>query len=632
MINNLFDLKQRHSLYIILASLICFSLLGFIIYRKSSDMMIEQSKANAMGLSVIAANEIDGDVFATIRSENDPAYFDVLASITKYTDYNMLQYIYTMRLEDDVLTFVVDADPVSPAACGEEYQMLDDMRDAFEGRVSCDKTLTKDKWGSVFSAYAPIFNSNNEVVGIVGCDITTADIMARLHRLKIMIISFITVFAMLSLVLLIMISRDMMHRDPITEIANDDRIKYVAAKLKKKNKLKDYTGMLVNIKDFRYINQQMGFNRGDEFLKEYATYLSHLTERGEYVARTGNDNFLFLVKKGREESILKRISPLELKLENVKEYQTIRIYSRCGIYSIEENDNLSSVMNACTLAVNSTRKVESEDFAWYENTMTEQLVAEKKVLENFKEAVKNGEFKVYYQPKVNIDEKRLCGAEALVRWIRDGKMISPGEFIPVLEKEGKIIELDMYVFEQVCSDIKKWTDEGLQPVRDSSNFSKLHLKNPRLSEDVLEIINKYEVDSKYVEVELTESSGYLDFNSLEKFVEDMDKAGVYTSIDDFGTGYSSLSMLKDINVNVVKIDKSFFDRLDDGGRQSENLVGNVIHMIKDLDRIVICEGVETEKQIEFLKGTDCNIVQGFLFDRPLPREEFEERLRSPEYI
>lgn len=629
---NLFRLKQRHSLYIILASLLCFALLGVIIYRNVSNMMIEQSKSNAMGLSVIAANEIDGDVFDTIRSEKDPAYFDVLESLTKYTDYHMLQYIYTMRLEDDVLTFVVDADPKDPAACGEEYEWLEDMRDAFEGRVCCDKTLTRDKWGSFFSAYAPIFNSDNEVVGIVGCDIMTSDIATRLKALRNMIITLITIFALLCLIMLILITRDMLHKDHLTEIANDDRIKQVAARLKKRKRLKEYTGMLVNIKDFRYINQQIGFNKGDDLLREYAGYLDSLIERGEYVARTGNDNFLMLVKSGRENEVLEKLSPLELTLYLGEETQKLRIYSRCGMYSIGEDENLSAVMNACTLAVNSTRDIEAEDYAWYEESMTKKLVEEKRVLENYKDAIKNGEFHVFYQPKVNIDSKQLCGAEALVRWIKDGKMISPGEFIPVLEHEGKIIELDMFVFEQVCKDIRKWEDEGLKPVRISSNFSKLHLKNPNLSEDVLEIVNKYNINTDYVEIELTESSGYSDFESLDRFVKDMDDAGIYTSIDDFGTGYSSLSMLKDIDVNVVKIDKSFFDKLEDGGRNSENLVGNVIHMIKDLDRIVICEGVETEKQVEFLKNTDCNIVQGFLFDKPLPREEFEKRLKKPEYV
>lgn len=626
-----FRLKQRHSLYIVIVSLLSFVLLGTVIYQKVGDMMIDQSKNNAMGLSVIAANEIDGDVFETIRSNEDDAYYEVLESITKYTDYHMLQYIYTMRLEDDVLTFVVDADPEEPAYCGEEYNWLPDMEQAFQGQVCCDQSLTKDRWGSFFSAYAPIFNSDHEVVGIVGCDIMTADITERLNELRTVIISLITVFALLCLMALILITRDMMQKDYLTEIANDGKIKNVASKLKKRNRLQDYTGMLTNIKDFKYINQKIGFNRGDELLREYAHYLKQLTIRGEYVARTGNDNFLMLIKKGREEEVLKVLSPLELTLYEQDGKNVIRIFSRCGIYPIKESDNLSSVMNYCTLAVNTTRNADTEDYVRYSDSMSITMLEEKEIINSYKQAIKNGEFQVYYQPKVDIVNNRLCGAEALVRWIKDGKTISPGQFIPVLEKEGKIIELDFFVFEQVCKDIRKWLEEGIVPVRISSNFSKMHLKNLALSEQVLDIVNRYNISTNYVEIELTESSGYSDYNSMKKFVSDMDRAGIYTSIDDFGTGYSSLSLLKDINVNVVKIDKSFFGNMDDDKLNGATLVENVIRMIKDLDRIVICEGVETEKQVEFLKGTECNIVQGFLFDRPLSREQFEERLKSPEY-
>lgn len=626
-----FRMKQRHSLYIMLVSLLSFSLLGVIIYKSVGEMFISHSRTNAMGLAVIAANEIDGDKFETIRSKDNDEFYEVYELLDKYKDFNMLQYIYTMRMEDDVLTFVVDADPDDPAGCGEEYNLLEDMIPAFHGQVCCDKKLTKDKWGKFFSAYAPIFNSDHEVVGIVGCDITTADITRRLAILRNVIVFLISVFAALCLLMLILISRDMVNTDSLTEIANDNKIKNIAARLKRKNKLKDYTGMLVNIKDFKYINQKIGFNGGDELLREYAGQLKKMTRQGEFVARTGNDNFLMLIKKGREDEVLKKLSPMDINMSAYAGLEDFKIYSRCGMYSVGEDDVLSSVMNYCTLAVNSTRKAENDDYVWYEDFMIKQLLEDKNIVAKYKEALKNGEFQVYYQPKVNIDTRTLCGAEALVRWVKEGTIISPARFIPVLEREGKIIDLDFYVFEQVCKDIRRWMDEGIKPVRISSNFSKLHLKNEHLSEDVLAIVRRYDIDTAYIEIELTESSGYSDFDALQKFVRDMNEVGIYTSIDDFGTGYSSLSMLKDIDVNVVKIDKSFFDNMEDEKQHGTNLVGNVIRMIKDLDRIVICEGVETEKQVMFLKGTECNIVQGYLFDKPLPCYNFEERLKTPVY-
>ena len=186
-------------------------------------------------------------------------------------------------------------------------------------------------------------------------------------------------------------------------------------------------------------------------------------------------------------------------------------------------------------------------------------------------------------------------------------------------------------FEQVCKDLKSWMDEGYEIVKVSSNFSKLHLKNPYFAEDLVDIVKKYQIDTKYIEVELTESSGYYDLKALEDFVGKMNAVNISTSIDDFGTGYSSLSLLKDLDFNVVKMDKSFFRDLESGDRVNEKMVENVIRMVQDLDRDIISEGIETEKQAMFLKKLQAPIVQGFLYDRPLPHSEFEKRLKEPRY-
>ena len=172
---------------------------------------------------------------------------------------------------------------------------------------------------------------------------------------------------------------------------------------------------------------------------------------------------------------------------------------------------------------------------------------------------------------------------------------------------------------------------GIPLVKISSNFSKLHLKNNDFSSRILALLLRYDVDPKLVEIELTESSGYQDFEALTKFVDCMNAANVSTSIDDFGTGYSSLSMLRDLNVDVIKLDRSFFRNVDSEDTADKKMVENVIHMIQDLDREIICEGIETKQQAEFLKQVQSPIVQGFLFDKPLDREAFEKRMKKPVY-
>lgn len=264
--------------------------------------------------------------------------------------------------------------------------------------------------------------------------------------------------------------------------------------------------------------------------------------------------------------------------------------------------------------------------------MVKQIMMEKEITTIFPKALRDMEFKVFYQPKVNLEDNRICGAEALVRWLKDGAIIPPNEFIPVLEREGKICSIDFYVLECVCKNIREWLDKGIEVVRISVNFSKLNLYNRHLTEEILSIMNKYGVENKYIEIELTEMSGYEDYEALCVFVDNMKKCGIKTSIDDFGTGYSSFNLIKDLNTDIIKLDRSFLINIDKGNRQhsrtDEIVIKNIVNMVNELDMEVIAEGVENVEQAEFLKKINCLKVQGFLFDKPLPIEEFEEVLCS----
>lgn len=174
--------------------------------------------------------------------------------------------------------------------------------------------------------------------------------------------------------------------------------------------------------------------------------------------------------------------------------------------------------------------------------------------------------------------------------------------------------------------MRDWKAKGIEPVRISVNFSKVHLQNPHLAEEILAVLQKYEIPPKYIEVELTEMSGYESYETLLNFVRAMRANGVSTSIDDFGTGYSSLNLLKDLNVDIIKLDKSFLSSLENHRKNDVIVIKNIIKMVNELDMEVIAEGVETVKQAEFLRGMHCCMAQGFLFDRPLPHDDFEKRL------
>lgn len=389
-----------------------------------------------------------------------------------------------------------------------------------------------------------------------------------------------------------------------------------------------YHAAFTNIRNFRYLNQKVGARQGDDILIRYAAEIKRFLQPDELLVRLGGDNFVIFVRKERMESLLELMRGMEVSCQFHGEILNFRLESRLGCYSIQSEDTLSNVLNRITSALSYARKITHSDVVWFEPFMLEDENRDKQVQFDFPRAVQEREFVVYYQPKVSLENNELCGSEALVRWMRDGKLVPPLEFIPALEKGGNICQLDFYVFETVCQDMKRWITAGIEPVKVSVNFSKLHLKDDHFAEKIVAILEQYQVDSSFLEVELTESASYEDYERLENFISHMKNSGVAVSIDDFGTGYSSLSLLKDLKVDIIKLDKSFLDSLEENNRSDEIVIKNIVHMVNELDMKLIAEGVETRLQADFLRNVHCSMAQGYLFDRPMPEPEFEERLRN----
>lgn len=443
----------------------------------------------------------------------------------------------------------------------------------------------------------------------------------------IILIIILVVISMICHMISERIADEMVNKDAVTGISNYEH--FIEYGEKKAKSLSDFSVLNLDIKGFQYYNQQLGTGIGDLILKEYAKYIGQFFGKNELAARINGDNFIALIKKDRVSSFLEYIENIIFELDINDEYQKITICSRCGIYPVESGVSISAAAGNSAAALKMAKDAASSDHVWYTPEMSENAVAASETIAHFRKALKDREFVVYYQPKVDMRTKKLCGSEALVRWISKGNIIPPFRFIPVLERDGSITELDFYVFENVCRDISEWIIKGISPVRTSSNFSKLHLKNKSFADDILKIINKYGVDPKYIEIELTESSGNEDFEAMTDFVKRMKKAGIHTAVDDFGTGYSSLSMLRDLDMDVIKLDKSFLNSAKEPAQKK--MIENVIKMINDLDRSVICEGVETEEQVDFLLSVHCYTAQGYHYDKPLPHDEFEKRLRKPVY-
>lgn len=244
--------------------------------------------------------------------------------------------------------------------------------------------------------------------------------------------------------------------------------------------------------------------------------------------------------------------------------------------------------------------------------------------ENLLQDIQNNQFVIYLQPKFNTISEEMVGAEALIRKNINGKIIMPDQFIPLYEKTGIITKLDMYVLEEVCKLQNKWKQQKFPLVPISVNESRHHLKNPNHVNELEQMIKKYEVDPSLIELEMTETTVVEDILTAKKAAESVKKLGFIVSMDDFGTGYSSFNILKDIEIDILKIDKLFFNNLETN-RRAQIIIESIIQMCDKLKIKTVAEGIETKKQVNFLKKVNCNMIQGYYFSKPITINEFEKK-------
>lgn len=259
--------------------------------------------------------------------------------------------------------------------------------------------------------------------------------------------------------------------------------------------------------------------------------------------------------------------------------------------------------------------------------MNRQRLWERKVEDDMERALAAREFKVYLQPKISAAEEELAGAEALVRWIHPKEgFIPPNKFIPIFEKNGFILKLDDYMLEEVARQQSEWISQGRKIVPISVNVSRAHFTREDLAEHICEIVDKYKVPHEVIELELTESAFFDDKKVLLNTVKKLRDSGFPVSMDDFGAGYSSLNSLKELTIDVLKIDADFFRNVEEVER-GMLIVSEVIDLAKKLDMKIVAEGIESRDQVDFLVQQECDLIQGYFFAKPMPVEEFVEKYK-----
>ena len=300
-----------------------------------------------------------------------------------------------------------------------------------------------------------------------------------------------------------------------------------------------------------------------------------------------------------------------------------------GIYDIQDNNmDVRNILARATLAAKQCKGQYMVHEARYTEELREKIIKEQNIINEMDHALETEEFVVYFQPKYELNHYKPMGAEALVRWKKaDGTIVSPGDFIPVFESNGFIIKLDYYVWDKVCQLIKNNLNHRGDSEVISVNVSRVNLYNPEFLESLVNLVEKYKIPPKYLHLELTESAFSDDARMIQNAVDYLHKAGFTILMDDFGSGYSSLNVLKDIDIDVLKIDMRFLSK-GSSEERSEKILEAVIKMAKSLDMQVIAEGVEEEKQVKMLKRLGCDYIQGYYFAKPMPKKDYIKLLQK----
>lgn len=396
-----------------------------------------------------------------------------------------------------------------------------------------------------------------------------------------------------------------------------------------------YAAMFFNIHNFKFVNNILTYEEGNLVMSQYAYSIMKTLESDELLARVGGDNFVVLVRKENADKLIKLLGNVELVV-TAKDGHDIKLNFSAKIGAAMLDNDIHSpgeVMHRITVAYQSIKQRKDIQSIYFTPDLFSKMVEMQSVIYGFGKAIRDREFSVFYQPKVEVETGRIIGAEALVRWFRDGNVISPAMFIPTLEKENKICELDYYVLEEVCKMLRRWKDEGRELICISSNFSRKHLDDPDFADKVIEIVDKYDIEHEYIEIELTESEEFSDYGTMSSFVDKFRRNGFKTSIDDFGTGYSTMKMLQKTSLDIVKIDRSFIPLSTDYPEKEKTfrILKEMVRLSSDLGMKAIAEGVEDKIQLGYLKEMNCKYVQGYVYDKPLPESEFEKRVDARFY-
>lgn len=422
------------------------------------------------------------------------------------------------------------------------------------------------------------------------------------------------------------------NHDSLTKLPNmycyARQIKNIYEEAKKNNT--SFAIMLLDLDRFKYINDALGFENGDKLIIEIANKLKSFVGEKGFLYRSNGDNFIIVVPNLRNieeyENVAKEITKLFLvpfKVDNYELNITVSIGVSVFPYDGEDLDIIKIQVDNALLRAKS-KAMNSYEF--YSNKMNIQNYKQFILRNDMSKAIEKCEFRVYYQPEVEIETNKIVGAEALIRWEHPTwGLVSPGEFIPIAEETGFIIDMTNWMLREICKTYKSWLDKGLPSIKIAINYSSISFLESNFVEGIKSIIEEFELDPKFLVIEVTEGILIKNKEIVMNNIKKLQNLGIKVALDDFGTGYSSLQYLSVFNIDIVKIDRSFIKGVLTN-KANNVLTRHVIEISNELGIKTVAEGIETKEQLEYLRELGCFLGQGYLFSKPVPVDEFEKIL------
>ncbi len=447
-----------------------------------------------------------------------------------------------------------------------------------------------------------------------------------------LVIAIITIFVLYYLISLLHLlhtthkTTKVMYTDMVTGGANQLFFEKKGNTLIKRasRRGRQYAVIHLKMRKYRSYCTCFGVKEGEALIEKCYTLLKKQIKKKELMVHRENAQFALLLMYEDREQLIKRIEELEGVLNTVS--PNIKLYFGVGVYLLQEGDkDIEQLYNNALLACDMLGDEAENKIAFFDVEMNNQRIWERKVEDDMSRALANKEFQVYLQPKISTTEEVLAGAEALVRWIHPQEgFIPPNKFIPIFESNGFITKLDDYMLEEVASLQAQWIAQKRKIVPISVNISRAHFTRSDLATHISSIVDKYKVPHNVIELELTESAFFDDKKLLLNTIKQLRESGFSVSMDDFGAGYSSLNSLKEMQIDVLKIDADFF-RGANAEERGMLIVSEVIDLAKKLDMKIVAEGIESREQVDFLTEQECDLIQGYFFAKPMPVAEFVEK-------